>query len=254
MHFFALAAVLLVAQRAWRGDPRTIVVTPALKADLLRRYQDQLSRAPTPDEAAAFLAAWKTDEALYREALRTGIDRDDPTIRSVLISKMRERAMLQTRIPEPTDAELTAYRERHPDQFDAPVMYEHEVVAFPKNSDPAAAQKRAQAARRLDAGATPAALGLRSTAANVTRARIAQDLGAAVADQIVRLPVGGWHQLESADRLLLVRMIAIQGGPPPPDVLHARLVAAWKGEMEEKALAQATQAISQRYRFEEPSR
>ena len=70
LHFFALAAAILLGQRLVAGDPRTIEITPALKADLLRRYQDQLNRPPTSAEAEAFMAAWKADEALYREALR----------------------------------------------------------------------------------------------------------------------------------------------------------------------------------------
>ena len=253
VHFFLLAAALFVGHRVVRGDPRTIVITPALKADLLRRYQDQLNRAPTAAESAAFLAAWKGDEALYREALREGIDRDDPTVRSVLISKMRERAMLRQRLPEPTEADLRQYLDQHRAEFEAPLMYEHQVVEFPKG-EPGAREKRTQALRRLTAGATPAALGLRSTGANVTRDRIEQTFGAEVAAQICRLPVGTWRELETADRLLLVQMIGIQGGLPPPAVLQAQLKAGWKGAQEEQALARATRAIADRYRFQEPAR
>ena len=253
LHFFVLAAGLLLGHRLLMGDSRTIVLTPALKADLLRRYRDQLNRPLTGEESQEFLAAWKADEALYREALREGIDRDDPTVRSVLIAKMRERVMLRTRTPEPTEAELQQYLAQHRDQFEAPLMYQHEYVLFPK-AEPGAEQKRALAERRLAAGATTASLGLRSTAANVTRDRIEQEFGAAVADQICRLPIGQWHELETADRLLLVKMIGIQGGLPPPDLLHARLVAAWKGAVEARATAQATRAIADRYRLEEPSR
>lgn len=253
LHFFVLAAALLLVHRLVTGDPRTIVITPALKADLLRRYHDQLNRPPTSAEAAAFLAGWKRDEALYREALREGIDRDDPTVRSVLIAKMRERVMLKTRIPEPTEADLQRHLNEHRDEFEAPLLYEHEVVAFPKD-EAGARQARARAEARLAAGAAPASLGLRSTAANVTRDRIEHDLGPEAASQICRLPPGQWHELETPDRLLLIKMLAVRGGLPPPDVLHARLLASWKGEMEQKAVTQAAGAIAGRYRFEEPSR
>ena len=253
LHFFVLAAVLLGGQRLVTGDPRTIVLAPALKADLLRRYQDQLSRPPTSAEADAFIAAWKGDEALYREALHEGIDRDDPTVRNILIGKMRERLLLGTRTPEPTEADLQQYLERHRDQFEAPVLYEHEYVAFPK-AEPGAAAERAKYERQLVAGATPAALGLRSTAANVIRSRIEQEFGVQVAERISHLPLGQWQELETPDRLLLVKLIGIQGGLPPKDVLHAQLVAGWKGEMEQKALAQAVRATAERYRFEEKSK
>ncbi len=253
VHFFVLAGALLLGHRLVVGDPRTIVITPAMKADLTRRYHDQLNRPPTSAEAEAYLAAWKSDEALYREALREGIDRDDPTVRNVLIAKMRERVMLKTRIPEPTEADLQRYLSQHRDEMEAPLLVEHEVVEWAKG-DPAARQTRARAESRLMSGATTASLGLRSTAANVTRDRIEKDLGSAAAAEICRLPPGQWHELETSDRLLLVKVIAVSGGLPPPDVLHARLVAGWKGEMEQKALAQGTGAITGRYRFEEPSR
>lgn len=250
LHFFVVGALVLLGQRLLEGDPRTIEITPALEADLLRRYRDQLNRPPTSAEAAAFLQAWKADEALYREALLEGIDREDATVRSVLIAKMRERMVLQTRLREPSDAELQQYLERHRNQFEAPLIYEHEYVVFPK-ARPGAHDERAKSARQLAAGATPASLGLRSTAANVDRARIERELGPGLADQIRQLPVGSWHELETGDRLLLVKLIRIHGGLPEASELRPRLVAGWKAEAAQRAIAQGTRAIAERYRFEE---
>lgn len=252
VHFFLLAALVLVAHRLVVGDPRTIVLTPTLKADLLRRFQDQLNRAPTSAESDAFLKAWKGEEALYREALREGIDRDDPTVRAVLIEKMRERVLLSMRPHEPTEADLERYLAEHRADFDAPLIYEHEYVSFPK-SDPGAEDARAKAERQLKAGATPASLGLRSTAANVDRARIDQEFGREVADEIVHLPPLQWTELRTGDRLLLVKLLAIRGGLPPPPELHARLLAAFKLEAARSAAAEATRRIADRYRVEETS-
>jgi hypothetical protein len=250
LHFFVLAAALLAGQRLVAGDGRTIVVTRALEADLERRFQDQMGRAPTHAEADAYVANWKTEEALYREALREGLDRDDPTVRNVLIGKMRERALLQARIPEPTEAELQQYLARHRDQFETPLTYEYEYVVFPK-AEPDAAANRAKVEGRLRAGATPASLGLRSTAANVNRERIEQTFGPEAADKIIHLPRGAWQELETNDRLLLVELTAASGGLPPPEALHALLVAGWKGEEQQQAVAKAARAISARYRFED---
>jgi len=250
LHFFVIAAAVFLVQRLIVGDPRTIEVTPALQADLLRRYQDQLSRPPTSAEAEAFMAAWKADEAVYREALHEGMDRDDATVRNVLIAKMRERMVLQTRLREPTEAELQEFLERHRSEFEAPLIYEHEYVVFPKQ-EPGATQERAKYERLLSAGATPASLGLRSTAANVNRERIEQEFGPEIADKMRHLPTGQWQQLETGDRLLLVKLIRIQGGLPAPEELRARLVAGWKGALAQKAIAEATRAIVESYRFEE---
>lgn len=253
LHFFLIAAAVLLCQRLVAGDPRTIEISPALKADLLRRCRDQLNRSPTNAEAAAFMASWKVEEALYREALREGIDSEDATVRMVLVGKMRERALLQMRIPDPTEADLRKYLEEHRGEFEAPLIYEHEWVAFPKGQ-PGAKEERDKFARQLSAGATPASLGLRSTAANVNRERIEREFGADVAKKVIVLPPSQWHELETADRLLLVKLLRIQGGLPEPQVLHERLVAGFKGAMQAQALAEATRKISERYRFEEPSK
>ena len=253
VHFFIIAAAILFTHRLAVGDPRVIVITPALKGDLLRRYQDQLSRPPTSGEADSFMRAWKEEEALYREALREGLDRDDPTVRNVLISKMRDRVALQARMPEPTEAELQHYFEQHRDQFETPLIYEHEYVVFPK-TEAGAEQERAKYERSLKAGATTASLGLHSTAAKVNRERIEQQFGREAADKICHLPIGQWQEIETNDRLLLVKMIEVQGGLPEPNELHARLLAGWQGVMGQKSMAQATHGIANRYRFEEPAR
>ncbi len=96
LHFFAVAAAALLVQRLVVGDVHAIELTPALKADLLRRYRDQMGRAATPAEAESVLANWKINEVLYREALRERLDRDDPTFRNLLIGTMRDRLLLQT--------------------------------------------------------------------------------------------------------------------------------------------------------------
>jgi hypothetical protein len=252
LHFFALAAAALLGQHLLLGDAHTIAFTPALKADLVRRYHDQLGRPPTPAEAEAMLAAWKVDEILYREALREGIDRDDPAVRDLLVGKMRDRLLLQTPLREPTEAELQQFLEQHRAEYEAPLLIEHEYVVFPK--EPGAEERRAHAEQQLSAGATPASLGLRSTVANVDRVRIEQEFGPAVAAHIVGLPVGQWRPIEAADRLLLVKLNGVQGGLAAPALLHEQLRAGWKSARAREAVEAATRRVAGRYRFEEEAR
>lgn len=252
IHFLVLAALILAIQRVIVPDPRVIVITPALKADLVRRFQDQLSRPPNSAEIESYLRAWKRDEALYREALREGIERDDLSVRTLLISQMRERALLATKVPEPTELELQQHLEQHRAEFEAPLVYEHEYVVFAKN-EPGAEQRLTKYKRELENGATTSALGLRSVAANVNRERIEQEFGAETTERVRRLPIGKWEVLETDDRFILVRMIHVEGGLPDAPVLHERLVDAWKAAMGQKAIDRASQAIVDRYRFEESS-
>jgi hypothetical protein len=253
LHFFAIAAAALLVQRLVVGDAHTIALTPALEADLLRRYHDQMGRAATSSEAAGIIANWKNEEVLYREALREHLDRDDPAVRNLLIGKMGERLLLQTPLGEPSPAELQQFLELHRADYESPLLYEHEYVVFPKQ-EPGAERLRAKYERELAAGATPASLGLRSTVANVNRERIEQEFGPAVADQIRSLPAGQWHELETNDRLLLVKLNGTQGGLAAPELLHEQLRAGWKARRAQQILERATQVIAQRYRFKEDSR
>lgn len=253
IHFFFIAAAVFLVHRLVAGDSRTIVMSPALRSDLVRRFQDQLGKTPSDTEIDAALESWKRDEALYREALRDGLDREDPMIRTFLINKVRERAALEAPVPEPSESELDHYLAEHRDLYETPLVYEHEYVVFPKNV-PAAEQQRAKYERALKAGATPATLGLRSVAANVRRERIEEEFGPELANQICSLPIGQWQPLENEKSLILVRMIRIEGGPPSPELMHERLVVGWKGEMQAKAAERAAQAIEARYRFKEASK
>lgn len=253
LHFFAVAAVALFVQRAIVGNAQVIELTPALKADLLRRYQDQMGRAATPAEADAWIANWKNEEVLYREALREKLDRDDPTVRNLLIGKMRDRLLLQMPPRQPTDAELQQFLEQHRADYEVPKLYEHEYVVFPK-AEPGAEQRRAKVEPLLAAGATTASLGLRSTVANVNRERMEQEFGPALAAQIQSSPIGQWREFETNDRWLLVKMNAVSGGLAPPALLHEQLLAGWNGAEAQKLVEQATQALVKRYRIEDKTR
>src|SRR5450432_2097627 len=113
LHFFIMGAFLFVAQRWVVGDPRTITVSPGLRAELRRRFQDLNGRKPEPAEFEKSLQQWERDEALFREALRERLDRDDPSVRAALVDKMHARAALEVPKREPTQAELDAWLAAH---------------------------------------------------------------------------------------------------------------------------------------------
>jgi hypothetical protein len=250
IHFFILGALIFLVHRLVAGDPQTIVITPAVRADLVRRFQDLWSRQPSNAELDTALQGWKSDEALYRTALREGLDREEPMVRTLLIGKLCDRAARQVQVPEPSDSELEQWVAQHRDLYEVPHIYEHEYAIFPKSA-PDAAKQPGKYERALNAGATPATLGLRTVAAKVRRERIEQEFGPELAKRICDLPVGGWHSLEGEDRLLLVRMIQIEGGLPNVAVVRDRLVMDWKAAIRRKAVEQATQVNVARYRFKE---
>lgn len=251
--FFAIGGLVFLAHRAIAGDPRTIVVSSAVRSDLDRRFRDQLGRAPNAGEIDVAMKNWERDESLFREALRDGVEREDPAVRALLIDKVRERLGREFPVPEPSQGDLDQWLLEHRKLYEMPFVYEFEYIAFP-NSDPQAEQRRQKFEPALRAGATPNSLGLRTVAANVRRERIEEELGSDAATRIVGLPVGQWHTLENQNNRLLVRMIHIEGGLPKPEELRERLSLDWKSTRQQQAIERAAQSIADHYRFVEKMR
>ena len=250
VHFFVLGALLFVAHRLVVGDPRVVVVTPGVRAEVARRFQDSHERPPSPAELEEALGAWKRDEALYREALRDRLDRNDATIRTVLADRVRARASIGTPPPEPTAAELARWFTTHRSLYETPRRYDYGTVAFPKAEKTAAAE-REKYERALKGGADPRTLGRPIVGGNLTAEELGERVGPALAARIQSLPVGRGGRFENEKALLLVWVNAVEGGLPSPDELHKRLVADWLYAEHTRATDQAVQALIDRYRFEE---
>lgn len=250
VQFFVLGALLFAGHRLVVGNPRVIVVGSGLRADLQRRLRDQTGRQPSPAELAAALAGWKRDEALYREALRERLDRDDPTVRAVLADKMRARAVREMEKREPSDAELRGYLDSHRAAYEVPVRYAFESVSFARG-ERNAQEARASYQRALATGAKPASLGRPILSGSLTREELGEKFGAVLADAMCGLPVGSWQALASDDSLLLVRISGKQGGLPAWDVLRPRLASDWDLAAKQEAVDSMARAVVGRYRFEE---
>jgi hypothetical protein len=250
LHFFLIGALLFVVERRLSADDRTIVVSPGVKSALARNFRDEKGRSPTTEELDAAFVTWKRDEALYREALREGLERDDPVIRAALTGKMRSRAALEAPKRQPTDAELAAWLAAHPDLYSLPVRYDYEYVAFPKALSDARAQ-RAEFEHAIRSGKNPASLGRSVLGGKLTSEELAERLGPTLAERIRSLPPGTWLPLENDESFLLARLNRIEGGLPELEEVRPRLISDWMDAMEREAVERAAQAIAESYHFEE---
>ena len=250
VHFFILAALLFLGHRLIVGNPRVIAVSTGLRADLQRQLRDQNGRRPTPSELEAALDTWKRNEALYREAIRDGIDRDDPTVRLVLADRMRARAVQEMPKREPSDDDLARMLAGNRKAYEVPLQYSFDSVAFSK-TETDAAKRRSGYQRALAAGAKPSTLGRPITSATLTRADLTERFGAALAASICGLPIGAFEPLETADSLLLVRLDKVEGGLPSQEELRPRLVNDWLTWLKQQAVEHTVEQIVARYRFEE---
>jgi hypothetical protein len=247
LHFFALGALLFVVHRLVAGDPRTIAVSPELRDDLARVFRDQSGRSPSASEIESAVRSWKADEALYREALREGLDRDDLVLRSMLADKVRARAALEASAHEPSDSALDQWLATHRSLYETPLHYECDYLTFAKGEE----KDRSRLLGVLTHGAAPSSLGHPVYQPNLTHEQLAEKLGEEAAERIGKLPPDEWHALDTPTELLLLRVNRVLGGLPSRDKLRDRLVFDWQTEMRRMAVDRAVEQIVARYRFVE---
>jgi len=249
-HFFVVGVLLFAAHRAVKGADRSIEITAGVRADLLRRFQDEAGRPPTAAEAERALGDWKRAEALYREALRQGLDRNDAAVRSLLIDKLRAQALQQAPVRNPSEQDLQAWLALHRDWYTSPRRYRLEWLSFDK-ANAAANRNRANVAAALASGVDRSKLGQPVFGAEVTEEELRQRLGERVAAEVPALKLGEWRESESASALLLVRVEGAEGGLPALDELRPRLSADWTAAQRKRLAEQALDGLVARYRYEE---
>jgi hypothetical protein len=250
VHFFLLGLVLFAAHRWLVGDPRTIVVTPGLKAELSRRFEDLRGQKPTASQLETELRQWTRDEAAFREALRRGLDRDDPAIRNVLVTKMQAIAAAEVTTRTPSDAELERWLGAHRERYEVPLRYDFELFRFAKAEANASAELE-RFERALREGASPTSLGRPLLGGKLSVADLQGRLPPELGARLPSLPLGQWQSIEASEELLLARVKAVGGGLPSLDELRPRLIADWSSATQQEAVDRFLQDTLDRYTVEE---
>lgn len=124
-HFLAIGTGLFILNGLFGGssgmqpgqNASRIVVTPGQVDHLAARFTRTWQRAPTEKEMKGLVDEYVLDEISYREALALGLDRDDPTIRRRLRLKLETLNEDIAAATPPSDQELKAFLESHPDSF-----------------------------------------------------------------------------------------------------------------------------------------
>jgi hypothetical protein len=98
-------------------EPGGIVVTRGAIESLAATFARTWQRSPTDAELEGLIRDYVRDEVYYREALALGLDRDDTVVRRRLRQKLEFVSEDLAAQAEPTDAELRAYLEAHPESF-----------------------------------------------------------------------------------------------------------------------------------------
>ena len=201
LHFLILGAALFVVFH-WRGTggDHRIVITPGQVDSLIAAFTRTWQRAPTEQELKGQIDEYVREEIATREAMMMGLDRDDTIIRRRLRQKIEFLFEDTVESAAPTEAELQAWLDAHPERFGAePVVTFRQVHLSPERRG-RALDADARSLRDELARATPeAAINWRSDSVllphevlGATRTDVAQQFGEEFADAIVAADIRRW--------------------------------------------------------------
>ncbi|WP_455366752.1 peptidylprolyl isomerase [Kaarinaea lacus] len=131
-HFLFIGAVLFVlfgiVGESDTGPNNRIEVTQADVDRLVATWQRRWNRPPTINELNNMVESYIREEILYREAVAMGLEKDDSVVRRRMAQKIEFLFKDISTPTEPTDADLQAYLEKHPEKFTTPARYDFSHV------------------------------------------------------------------------------------------------------------------------------
>jgi peptidyl-prolyl cis-trans isomerase C len=213
---FALLGLLLLGADHLRAAPASLARAPRIvvtrrQADELRAdFARRRGRAPTTDEERAEIDRYVDEEALFRAALRLGLQESDTIVRRRLVQRMRflEEDLAAAR--EPSEDELRAFVAARAADYAPEPRVTFDQTFFSRSRRGAAIgaianEALSTLARGGEVASDPYPLLIATTA--VTRAELAKTLGPVLTQELFALPVGEWRgPLESSYGLHLVRV------------------------------------------------
>jgi peptidyl-prolyl cis-trans isomerase C len=262
VHFLLLGTALFGAH-AWLGDgepagaAREIVITDRFLEGIEAHHERQTGSVPDGPTREALVDEFVRVEALYREAKRLGLDRGDPIVRRRLVQKMEFLLEGTVSVPEPTDGDLQAHLDAHPERYRHPprVAFRHVFFSRDRRGERAEddAEQALPALRSRDDGTPPPDLGdpflLGLEVPLRPLERIAGSFGRRFAEALGTLPEGTWEgPVASTYGHHLVRVT--ERNEPRAPALHEvrqRVRVDWVEARREQAMQQAMDDLIAQY-------
>ena len=263
--FLFAGALLVVAQRSIArprasGDdgahPR-IVVDAAFVQSATGAFERSAGRPPTDTERGRLIEDAVDEEILFREAKVMRLDDGDAIVRRRLLQKAEFLIDDLRPIPEPTDAELTAYLGAHAAAYRSPLQLGFRHVFFSSDRRGAGAERDAQhALERLEHDGDANVEGDPFLAGETVTERSLRDvdglLGSGVGDTLAAQAVGRWiGPIHSSYGFHVVRVESRREPTDPPlDQVRTRVRQALVDERRESNRRDARAALRARYVIE----
>jgi len=233
-----------------------IVVSEQVFTALASRFQAQMQRDPTSEEAQALMDQYVRSEVLVREARALGLDSGDGVVRNRLVQKMAFLMTSAAQSAVPEDAVLQQHLTEHAAKFQTPAMMSFEQIGL-KPGTPSAEIENLLVG--LNAGETPPAEGLSSllqrSISNAGLNQVDGSFGRGVFAQLETLPVGQWAgPITSGYGQHVVRVIEYVP-PQTPDLVDVRdlVLADWRSALANDLREAQEAALMEAYKVSRPT-
>ncbi len=258
LHFLLLGAAIFALFAAVNDAPPPVAadrleVTEEDALRLAQQFEATWRRLPTTEELSALFERQVEEEVYVREARALSLDRDDAVVRQRLAQKMQFLTESGAESAQPSEADLRAHLDAHPDRFTraAVVGFDHVQVAE------AGAEAEALLVS-LNAGATPRKMGMRTllppsippSPQSVVDGTFGEGFFGAVAE----LPPGRWAgPVESGYGWHLVRVtMAREERVPPLAEIRAEVESDWRATIRQRLSEERLEALQARYEIVTP--
>jgi hypothetical protein len=205
LHFLVLGAAIFAVYH-WlpkrnNSEPGNIVITQGEIEYLATVFTRSWQRPPTEEELAGLVRDRVREEVYCREAMALGLDSDDVVIRRRLRQKMEFVSDDIAAQAEPSDADLNAYLQAHPDSFRLEQRFTfRQVYLNPEKHGENLARDAAQllaqlnqAGKKVDVSAVGDPSLLESTFKSAPASEIAGQFGEKFAAKVDELSPGRWQ-------------------------------------------------------------
>jgi hypothetical protein len=254
VHFMVLGAAIFALYGVFGPKEAAAGYRIEVSSRDLARLRDlsikQWGREPDSRAMQDLVRSFVREEILYREALASGLDRDDVIVRRRLAQKMEFLANENQRAPD--EAELKAYFDSHSAQFLEPARLDFDQVYFSpatRGRSVEADAGRALVALRAGRSVTGDNFMLSAVAVRQDQQQVERDYGGAFAQALFAHPVGVWvGPVASAHGLHLVRVR--QHHPARTarfEDMRERVVAAVTNAAVDRARTDAYERLLSRY-------
>jgi hypothetical protein len=251
LHFLVAGGLLVAAQRLYMDISKPVIeVTPEWAETLANDFEVKSGHPPDPAERRNLIHDYVENEILYREAKKQGMV-EDPRVRRLMILVQRE--VMEPVVPDPSDTELEAMRQKEPEAFQFPAEIRFEHASFATAGEIPDGELEA-----LRAGQRPAATGamrLPNPMPKTWMPQIEKMFGNEFATAVVKCKPGDWSgPFKSSLGVHFVKVLEYTPSREMPmNQVRSALVTRWSSDRKAAAVTEKVTALAREYRIILPS-